>query len=895
MGDYRDFGQQDDSQADDGDARFVGVNARLSPEQLGPGMLADAKNVRLRSGTPETRAGLVKPGWLNVTRAGVDQRILPVSQPNGVGNFKDPNGLEWVLLAADGYIYRCRENNERFALPLPSGVKLLGTCVPVQAFNRVYLFRGIHLQPLVMTSIATGFADLVARWSSSTVYQAAVLANSTLADEVAYGPFQAVSTLTSSGGTATVVTAAEHGYVTGADVVIKGANQAEYNGRWNITVVDLNTFTYAFAGSGTPTATGTIKVSNMALYWKALGSKVTLTSLTSSSTTATATKTAHGFTTGQYVTIAGATPAAYNGTYVITVTDADHFTYTFAGGTSPATGVITAQTSVTLAGQSPDTNPEAWQQIYTVLPNADDALFIDNRLLVPTAYTPGDATYDSTTVYTKKDFIVAMEIGDDVHFFFTNELRINQGSADEIVSLVKFDADTVVVIKGLSWGILTGLAGGDLSTVKLDMRQGYGTCAPRAAIAAGRNVLFPSTQRGICSLMQSEQGQTRSVDIPLSNDLDRVVRLIDWRLANKIRLAWWDDKLYCAVPLKDGVVRGLNLVPAGAVYTATPGGFYKYEITNLLTAGQTYVYAPGANEAQLFIIYPGFGVTRTITKPGTFVFDGVQAFLYHSTTPVGMSGPFPPIAVTGSVAAAGLANCNNAILVYDFRSTSDGPVYPGLAQPGEWNGYDTGSALCVKEFFIATSGGRDRLFFLAEDGYVNLMEEAAGADQVGDYAQTNGLSWENIATSIDSRGYDADRMSSDWFKSVDIGLAMWNASFSVLALVPAANVTKAVRTALSFSRTQYLKPVGKADYVQDNSRGDFATPGRGEYSVQLLSSGVAPGFSGDQFQEVTVKTSLRPLQGRYAQIRVTSSQGRLRLKSIGASIGPGMRREGISV
>jgi uncharacterized cupin superfamily protein len=70
----------------------------------------------------------------------------------------------------------------------------------------------------------------------------------------------------------------------------------------------------------------------------------TVSTLTSSTTTATATTSgAHGYTTGDLVVIAGATPAAYNGTFAITVTDTDEFTYTFAGsGTSPATGTIKA-------------------------------------------------------------------------------------------------------------------------------------------------------------------------------------------------------------------------------------------------------------------------------------------------------------------------------------------------------------------------------------------------------------------------------------------------------------------------------------------------------------------------------------------------------------------------
>ncbi|WHO73957.1 hypothetical protein [Rhizobium sp. BT03] len=65
--------------------------------------------------------------------------------------------------------------------------------------------------------------------------------------------------------------------------------------------------------------------------------------ITSVGTTATATMTSglNGLVTGQTVSISGATGVtAYNGSYVITVTGADTFTYTFAGGASPATGTI---------------------------------------------------------------------------------------------------------------------------------------------------------------------------------------------------------------------------------------------------------------------------------------------------------------------------------------------------------------------------------------------------------------------------------------------------------------------------------------------------------------------------------------------------------------------------
>ena len=71
---------------------------------------------------------------------------------------------------------------------------------------------------------------------------------------------QSISTLTRSGTTATATTAAAHGYITGATVVIAGAAETDYNGNYAITVTGTTTFTYTVANSPTTPATGTITV-----------------------------------------------------------------------------------------------------------------------------------------------------------------------------------------------------------------------------------------------------------------------------------------------------------------------------------------------------------------------------------------------------------------------------------------------------------------------------------------------------------------------------------------------------------------------------------------------------------------------------------------------------------
>lgn len=67
-----------------------------------------------------------------------------------------------------------------------------------------------------------------------------------------------VSSITRSDLVATVNTATAHGLADGDPVTISGAGQPEYNGRFNVTVVDADTFAIAVSGTPATPATGTI-------------------------------------------------------------------------------------------------------------------------------------------------------------------------------------------------------------------------------------------------------------------------------------------------------------------------------------------------------------------------------------------------------------------------------------------------------------------------------------------------------------------------------------------------------------------------------------------------------------------------------------------------------------
>jgi hypothetical protein len=122
-----------------------------------------------------------------------------------------------------------------------------------------------------------------------------------------------VNSLTTTGSVATATTSIPHGYSIGQSVNISGATPNAYNGTKVITSVPLTTI-----------------------------SGVTISRIGAIATAVTPTP--HDYSTGDVVTIAGASPAGYNGNFVVTVfSNPNEFTYTVASTlTTPATGTITS-------------------------------------------------------------------------------------------------------------------------------------------------------------------------------------------------------------------------------------------------------------------------------------------------------------------------------------------------------------------------------------------------------------------------------------------------------------------------------------------------------------------------------------------------------------------------
>lgn len=99
----------------------------------------------------------------------------------------------------------------------------------------------------------------------------------------------------------------------------------------------------------------------------------TISSITRVSTTATlTTSAAHGLQTGMIVTVSGATPSQYNGTFAISVTGASTFTYTMASDPGASASPVGSYTITSAFAPIGDAD----------FPGADTVTFLNQRFIV---------------------------------------------------------------------------------------------------------------------------------------------------------------------------------------------------------------------------------------------------------------------------------------------------------------------------------------------------------------------------------------------------------------------------------------------------------------------------------------------------------------------------------
>lgn len=348
-----------------------------------------------------------------------------------------------------------------------------------------------------------------------------------------------------------------------------------------------------------------------------------------------------------------------------------------------AAGLDTGFTTITQTGSG--TGTEA-------IPNSAFGLFFANRLLL----------------IHERDQVAASDALDYTRYSPTlASFRINQGDNDALVSVAAFNESTLIMLKDQSVWRVDNVYG-DLSSVALrKITSQYGCIAPRSVVQFGTDLAWFS-ERGVETLKLTELNQVQARAAALSDKMTATIARVNWKYASGIKSAFWDGKLYFAVPLDDAnVVDDVTNLLSGLTYDSVPadGSGRTVQVTSF-TAGATYRYRQGANDT-FFYSYNGTDIT---IYRGDCYFVGPSVYAYFYGT--------PSTSVTATVYQVLAEGVNNAVMVFDTET-------------GEWCGTDEHAGLNIKEWVIVTHQGVQRLGYISGLGEFHLYEEGPCDEKMG--------------------------------------------------------------------------------------------------------------------------------------------------------------------
>jgi hypothetical protein len=201
------------------------------------------------------------------------------------------------------------------------------------------------------------------------------------------------------------------------------------------------------------------------------------------------------------------------------------------------------------------------------IPGAEDATCFANRLFVP--FDRDKIAVSDILDYTRYDSVM-------------NQFRINAGTADAIVKLVPWTDSSMIVFKGNSIFLLTGLDGSDLATsaAAMDLTREYGLIGRQAWAKVGSDVWFLVEGAGVLSVGATINNATQARREPISRDIEAYVRRIHWAYADKAVAGYDGARFYLAVPMDGATYNNAMLV-----YSTISGTWQGYWQSDILDAG----------------------------------------------------------------------------------------------------------------------------------------------------------------------------------------------------------------------------------------------------------------------------------------------------------------------
>jgi len=436
--------------------------------------------------------------------------------------FSDPNtgNAESIVLALDTKaILVDLDGYTTQDIEYPEGQSLTGDTEMIQAFDRVYLFRG-------------GFQGF--EWFPNG---------------------RQIESASQAGTTTVTMRVNDHGLTVGDSIVVSGlTGGTPANGSFVVaSVTSKDTFTYIFTTSQTQTFTVTNGVLKAGFTLVPGGT----------------------YTQPQIFTTVGNDGLVSGGVVSLTVTGN---TTIIAGDT-----IVIYETTVpefsAISGKSFEVLSATTTNISFIAPVADLAslggglqvefggrfseglgfihqpappwgVYFQRRLWVPFYYAPS-GTYNSP-VYTDRNITDEIAVSDilDSHTFdqIANQFRITGGTADYLVAMQGFYDDKLVVLNRNSLHLISGTTGSLNDTRVTALTNEVGCLAKKSVVMKG-NAMFFLSDEGVYAVEFLNDYNLRGADEPISKNIQPYIDRINKNLAAEAVGTLFNNRYYLAVAL----------------------------------------------------------------------------------------------------------------------------------------------------------------------------------------------------------------------------------------------------------------------------------------------------------------------------------------------------------
>jgi hypothetical protein len=166
------------------------------------------------------------------------------------------------------------------------------------------------------------------------------------------------------------------------------------------------------------------------------------------------------------------------------------------------------------------------------------------------------ATYyqDRLWVIDGKDEVAASDTLDfNTYDDLANNFNLNKGSSDFLVMTYPFGKNSLLVFKNRSILILENVQGSLGDATVTEITRQVGCIGINSVVSVGPDVVYMSDRNINLITLTATNNSVQHKTLPLSRNISSLLKRVNWDYGYKVSMAYFDNKLFVAVPLDNAV------------------------------------------------------------------------------------------------------------------------------------------------------------------------------------------------------------------------------------------------------------------------------------------------------------------------------------------------------